>query len=154
MKDVHLIIVGKLKDREFEIIEDDFKKRIQAFKLSLHEVKSSGDDSVQEGKEVLSTIQKLMPKMDSAQIMLLAEWGKLHESSVQFATWLKGLLEGSGTLFFVIGGASGHSEELVKASKGSLSLSPLTYPHKMARLLFIEQLYRAQTIWSGHPYNK
>ena len=55
---------------------------------------------------------------------------------------------------FVIGGASGISQSLNSSAAWQLSLSPLTFPHEIARLLLIEQLYRAKTITQGGPYHK
>ena len=55
---------------------------------------------------------------------------------------------------FVIGGATGLSPSLNASATWQLSLSPLTFPHEIARLLLIEQLYRAQTILQGGPYHK
>ena len=55
---------------------------------------------------------------------------------------------------FVIGGATGLSTSLNNSASWQLSLSPLTFPHEIARLLLIEQLYRAQTITQGSPYHK
>jgi len=56
-------------------------------------------------------------------------------------------------LIFVICGAEGPSQSLLDASNAKLSLSKLTYPHKLARLIFVEQFYRAMTINDGHPYH-
>ena len=55
---------------------------------------------------------------------------------------------------FVIGGASGISQSLNSSAAWQLSLSPLTFPHEIARLLLVEQLYRAKTITQGGPYHK
>tara|TARA_Y100001968_G_scaffold248593_1_gene233146 strand:- start:159 stop:521 length:363 start_codon:yes stop_codon:yes gene_type:complete len=57
-------------------------------------------------------------------------------------------------IIFVIGGASGLSSYLNNSASWQLSLSPLTFPHEIARLLLIEQLYRAKTITQGSPYHK
>ena len=57
-------------------------------------------------------------------------------------------------IIFVIGGASGLSPSFNNSASWQLSLSPLTFPHEIARLLLIEQLYRAKTITQGGPYHK
>jgi 23S rRNA (pseudouridine1915-N3)-methyltransferase len=56
-------------------------------------------------------------------------------------------------ILFVIGGAWGFSEDVLKKADMSLSLSRMTFSHQMVRLLFIEQLYRAFTIMKGEPYH-
>jgi len=86
-------------------------------------------------------------------LVLLKEQGKMFESS-EFSSWLNSELQKAPKIIFVIGGASGHGEALLKLPHFALSLSPMTFPHKLARLLFVEQLYRAQTIRDKHPYHK
>lgn len=151
MKDLHLIVVGKLGDREIETLEKDYFKRITTPKLTIHEVKAHAEDLNKEAKEVLAKISDIS-KNENPHIVLLTEKGKQYDS-VAFSKWLSSLYE-RNTVIFIIGGASGHGEEVIKKSHSKLSLSELTYPHKLARLLLVEQIYRAQTIKAGHPYNK
>ncbi len=73
-------------------------------------------------------------------------------TSKQLATKL--LNSHNQNIIFVIGGASGLSPSLNNSASWQLSLSPLTFPHEIARLLLIEQLYRAKTITQGGPYHK
>ncbi|MBI2521891.1 MAG: 23S rRNA (pseudouridine(1915)-N(3))-methyltransferase RlmH [Bdellovibrio sp.] len=154
MKDLHLIIVGKLNESELLKVENDYRKRITKFHFKVHEVKAHGENIISEAKEILTLVNKLFGKIDNVPLYLLAEWGSLPMSSEKFAEKMASILEGSGAACFVLGGASGHAEAIIKTSKESISLSPLTYPHRLARLLFIEQLYRSQCIWTGHPYHK
>ena len=73
-------------------------------------------------------------------------------TSKQLATKL--LTSHNQNITFVIGGASGLTSSLNNLASWQLSLSPLTFPHEIARLLLIEQLYRAKTITQGGPYHK
>ena len=73
-------------------------------------------------------------------------------TSKQLATKL--LNSHNQKIIFVIGGASGLSTSLNNSASWQLSLSPLTFPHEIARLILIEQLYRAKTITQGSPYHK
>ena len=61
---------------------------------------------------------------------------------------------GSERLAFVIGGADGLTDVLKSSARWQLSLSPMTFPHELARLLLLEQLYRAQAIVQGSPYHR
>lgn len=151
MRDLHLITVGKLKDKHIEKLEDDYLKRLKLPKLKIHEVKSHSENLQLEANEVLKKIDDIAK---NAFVVLMAENGNLYDSP-KFSNWLYNHIETKQEpIILVIGGASGHGEEVLKRANGKLSLSPLTYPHKLARLLLVEQLYRAQTIFQNHPYHK
>ena len=61
---------------------------------------------------------------------------------------------GDSRLTLFIGGPDGHSEELLAAVHQTWSLSPLTFPHDLARLILLEQLYRVESLRAGHPYHR
>lgn len=151
MKDLHLIVVGRLGDKNIEELERDYFKRLTSPKLTIHEVRAHAENLAKEAKEVISKINELS-KDENPYIVLMTENGKLF-TSVNFSKWLSGINE-TQRMVFVIGGASGHGQEVIDRAQFRLSLSELTFPHKLARLLFVEQIYRAQTIKAGHPYNK
>lgn len=151
MRDIHLIVVGKLNDKNIIELENDYFKRITNPKLHIHEVKAHAENLNQEAKEVLGKLNELF-KQEKPLIILLTEKGQQF-TSVAFSLWLEEK-NATQSLVFIIGGASGHGEAVIKAAHYKLSLSELTYPHKLARLLLVEQLYRAQTIRHKHPYNK
>lgn len=151
MKDLHLIVVGKLGDKHIEELEKDYYKRLTVPKLFIHEARAHSEDLAKEAKEVGMIIDDISKK-ENPYIVLLTENGKQF-TSVDFSKWLSNINERQSVVF-VIGGASGHGDAIIKRSHFKLSLSELTYPHKLARLLLVEQIYRAQTIAAGHPYNK
>lgn len=151
MKDLHIIAVGKLNDKAIEELERDYFKRITTPKLFIHEVKSHAQDLTKEAKEVLSKIDDIS-KNENPLLVLMAEKGKSYDS-VGFSKWLQNSNE-NRPIIFIIGGASGHGEAVQKLAHDKLSLSEMTFPHKLARLLLVEQIYRAQTIIANHPYNK
>jgi 23S rRNA (pseudouridine1915-N3)-methyltransferase len=152
MKSLHLITVGKLKDKSYESLEAEYTKRFKDLHFKVHEVKSHEENLDRESEEVLKKVNQI-EKNGKARLILLTEKGE-KKNSVQFSKWLYKLLESHSQIILVIGGASGHGQSVYDASHGEISLSPLTFPHKMARLILIEQLYRAETIFLGHPYNK
>jgi 23S rRNA (pseudouridine1915-N3)-methyltransferase len=151
MRDLHLIVVGKLNDKNIEELEKDYFKRLTNPKLHIHEARAHSEDLAREAREVLAKIDDIS-KNENPFIVLMMEKGKQF-TSVDFSKWLSGINDRQSVVF-VIGGAAGHGEEAIKRAHFKLSLSELTYPHKLARLLLIEQIYRAQTIAAGHPYNK
>lgn len=149
-RELHLIVVGKLKDTHLEALELDYLKRINNPPLIIHEVKANAENKLAEGEAVLKKIRDLA--VGGAHLIAMTEWGKRF-TSLAFADWTKGLVEKPGKVFFIISGAEGFSEEVLKQCQEQISLSELTYPHKIARLILVEQLYRAQTIRTGHPYH-
>lgn len=148
---LHLIVVGKLKDSHLESIELDYLKRLNNPELVIYEVKASAENKEAEGEAILKKIKDLT-QGGSSHIIAMTEWGK-RSTSVAFAEWTRSLIERPAKVFFLIAGAEGFSDEVLKACQERISLSELTFPHKLARILLVEQLYRAQTIRSGHPYH-
>ncbi len=153
MKEIVLVTVGKLKDKELEKIENDYAKRIKNPKLKIIESKAYSENKSLEGAEVMKRIRDYAGTADP-YIVTMEERGELYDSP-KFSKWLFRILENKAEkVFFVIGGAAGHGDEVLQAKKEMLSLSPMTYPHKLARIILVEQLYRAVTIKEGHPYHK
>lgn len=151
MKKLHLIVVGKLKDKNLETIEADFVQRITSLDFKIHELKANAEDKKAEGKVILKKISDIS-KAGQARVIALTEFGK-ERDSVAFSKWVYERLEGSNQLVFIIAGAEGFDPSVIEASHEQVSLSKLTFPHKLARLLFIEQIYRAITIKENHPYH-
>ncbi len=91
---------------------------------------------------------------DGATLLALVENGR-SMSSPDFAAMLGRYADdGVQTLAFLIGGADGHSRETLARADRLLSLGPMTWPHLMVRGLLAEQLYRAASILSNHPYHR
>jgi 23S rRNA (pseudouridine1915-N3)-methyltransferase len=147
-RQIHLIVVGKLKDSHLEAIELDYLKRINNPDLIIHEVKASAENKEAEGEAILKKVKEI----GGGHLIALSEWGKKY-TSVAFSEWFSGILERSPRVILMIAGAEGFSSEVLKLCQERLSLSELTFPHKLARIILVEQLYRAQTIRSGHPYH-
>ena len=153
MKTVHVITLGKLRDKNYLAIEAEYLKRIKSFKVKYHELKTHEENLELEGTEVLKKIQDIS-KDGKPLLFLLAEKGKEFDSP-KFSEWIFKKLENHhGPLVFIFGGAAGHGENLQAQPHEKISLSLLTFPHQMARVIFDEQLYRADTIYLKHPYHK
>lgn len=102
-------------------------------------------------KEESKLIQKILK--DNDYLVILDEAGKLLKS-VDFSQFLeKKGLENVKNLVFLIGGPYGFDQSIYERANYKLSLSPMTFSHQMARLFFVEQLYRAFTISKGEKYH-
>lgn len=145
----HLIVVGKLKDKNLEAIEGDYLKRIKTPKLTIHEVKAKAEKKNLEAQVIL---KKAYTLSNNPFIVTLTEFGTEYESP-DFSNWYYNSLENQKDIVFVICGAEGPGEELLERTNCKLSLGKMTLPHKLARIIFVEQIYRAQTINEGHPYH-
>lgn len=152
MTDFHLICVGKVKEKNLISIEEDYLKRLNLLKTKIHEVKSHDDNKKVEGDLVLKKIDEVT-KGKAAYIVTMEEKGKEFDSK-GFSKFIENTMQTNQIVIFLIAGAAGHGENVLGKKNSSLSLSKLTFPHKIARMLFIEQMYRAQTILQGHPYHK
>jgi 23S rRNA (pseudouridine1915-N3)-methyltransferase len=99
-------------------------------------------------REAAAILTALRPE---ERLVALSEEGEGLDSEA-LATRLSH--QGGARLAFAIGGADGLNEEVKRRAQWCLSLSPLTFPHELARLLLLEQLYRARTILEGGPYHR
>ncbi len=152
-----IVAVGKLKERFWADACAEYLKRLQPYaRTSVKEVadidpaKAGGVDAARdkEGAAILSSIA------DSSHVVLLAIDGK-ERSSVSFSQRLDALaLGGTSDISFVIGGSDGVSDAVRARANETLSFGPITLPHNLARVVLLEQLYRAQRISRGEPYHK
>jgi 23S rRNA (pseudouridine1915-N3)-methyltransferase len=143
---VHVIAVGKIKERALRELLDDYAGRIQRYVgFSEQELKDGSASEVEE------RFQKAIPAR--SKVVALEVLGK-PLSSPGLARLIGQSLETAGQdLTFLIGGAYGLPERLSAAADLQLSLSALTLPHRLARLFLFEQIYRGFTILRGEPYS-
>lgn len=156
MMKIVLLQTGKTNDRNIASIMDDYAARIRKYNnfeiITAPDLKNTRNMPVtelklKEGKKILQLISS------EDHVILLDEKGK-EMRTVEFAAFLeKNLLLQKKRFVFVIGGAWGFSDEVYSRSDMSLSLSKMTFPHQLVRLLFTEQLYRAFTFIKGEPYH-
>ena len=136
-----IIAIGKIKKKWIQSGIEMYLNRLPGLKVI--EIKDS--TQIKEA----NTIKEIIKKNEA--LVTLSENGQFFTSK-QLA---KRLLDfQSQNITFAIGGATGFSPSLNSSSAWQLSLSSLTFPHEIARLLLIEQLYRAKTISLGGPYHK
>lgn len=99
--------------------------------------------------------ERLLGAVDPrAKTVALCERGK-QLASTDFAKWLRGELDNaSSEVCFLIGGPDGHDRSLEVGADMRLSLGAMTWPHRLARAMLIEQIYRSVTILANHPYHR
>ncbi|MBV9108540.1 MAG: 23S rRNA (pseudouridine(1915)-N(3))-methyltransferase RlmH [Gemmatimonadetes bacterium] len=153
---IMVVAVGRPRGPAAELIAEYETRAKRYFTFESAEVKEeafrrAGDAARvrdEEGKRLLARVHA------GAEIVALHETGR-QWSSQKLADWLNELgVRGSPGAAFVIGGAYGLSDEVLSRARHQLSLSAMTLPHEIARLVLAEQLYRAGTILRGEPYHK
>jgi len=96
----------------------------------------------------------LIEKSRTSPFLILLDSRGKQLSSEELASFVeKHQSQGTQQLLFALGGADGFSDEIRKRAQFELSLGKMTFPHELARVMFLEQLYRAFTILKGHPYH-
>ncbi|MEB3212999.1 MAG: 23S rRNA (pseudouridine(1915)-N(3))-methyltransferase RlmH [Leptolyngbyaceae bacterium] len=138
---VTLIAVGKIKKTWIQQGIELYTKRLP--ELTVIEIKDSNPES--EASKILTYVKS------GDRLIVLTEEGQSH-SSVQLASMVA--KADSGSLIFVIGGPDGIAPSLKSQAHHLLSLSAMTFPHELARLMLIEQLYRAKAINQNTNYHR
>lgn len=153
---VRILAVGAERSGLFEPAIAEYLKRIRrvlpAEVEELPASKKGGSDPQrareEEGRLVLSKVRQL------ETVVAMDERGELLGSEDFARRILQEAMNRGRDLVFLIGGAEGHSEEVRKRADRLLSLSPMTMPHRLARLVLVEQIYRGLSILRGEPYHK
>jgi 23S rRNA (pseudouridine1915-N3)-methyltransferase len=149
-------MIGKTDEAWLKTGIDDYFKRISRY-IPFQDIIIQ---DIKKGKNMPEAVIKeregelILKNISGADILvLLDEKGKLY-SSREFAAFMeKQMLSGARNLFFVIGGAYGFSKDVYDRADALFSLSKMTFSHQMVRLIFAEQLYRANTIINNEPYH-
>ena len=151
---IKLLYIGKNKNNNIETLIENYEDKIKHFinfKIQCLKTKNKSSQKSSIIKFDSEIIFKKLKKEDI--IILLDEKGK-DFNSIEFSKFLEEhMIRGVKNLTFVIGGAYGFSKELKEFAKNKISLSKMTFSHDMARLFFIEQLYRSLTIINNIPYH-
>jgi 23S rRNA (pseudouridine1915-N3)-methyltransferase len=153
---VHFWVVGKTSEAYLESGIKVYVKRLGHYLPFTYEtipdVKNAGKKTVEQLKELES--QAILGRLQTDDyLVLLDEKGKTF-TSVEFSQYLDRCLQKPHRrLIFLVGGAYGFDKTLYKRADEKLSLSSMTFSHRMVRLFFLEQLYRAVTILRNEPYH-
>lgn len=137
---IRVVAVGKLKEAHYREAVDEYLGRLRHY-ATIEEV---------EIKDGAAAMRKAIPTR--AHVVVLTIDGKMR-SSEELAARLEELAGRVPEVVFVIGGADGIPAEIVKTAHETLSLGKMTLPHRLARLVLVEQIYRAMTIRKGEPYH-
>ena len=147
---IRIVCIGKLKEKYWKDALAEYAKRLSAYcTFTVTELKEDPRDDIEkEGEEILRHIGK------SEHVITLEIRAKM-KSSEELAQRIGDLgLMGKSDITFVIGGSNGLSAAVSKRADEKLSFSKMTFPHQLARVILLEQLYRACKINAGEKYHK
>lgn len=154
---INMIVVGKTKSQYIHDGEEDYLKRVKRYigfeytiikpeKIS----RSRTDSSI-----IIAEGERIQQRVQSNEYTVALDSGGLQFSSAELAGSIQKRMNAAcQRLNYVIGGPLGLSESILNAADAVLSLSKMTLTHEIARLILLEQIYRAFTILNGEKYHK
>lgn len=151
-----LICIGKTDSPYLQTGIADYANRLPHYvpfeMVVIPDVKNSRGMTEEQQKNAEGKL--ILAQVEPSDTLVLLDEGGRQFTSRQFAQFFtKTALSGARRLVFVIGGPYGFSPDVYARATHKVSLSPMTFSHQMVRLIFLEQLYRAQTIIKGEPYH-
>jgi 23S rRNA (pseudouridine1915-N3)-methyltransferase len=157
---ITIAAVGKIREKYLQDGINEYSKRLSRF-CSLCIVEAE-DEQVPEGLSPALVLQakkkeaeKLLKRLKSESTLIALDIKGQKLGSEEFAEKLGSLfISGESRITFIIGGSHGIDDELLRKANFRLSLSDFTFPHQLARLVLLEQLYRAFKIINGEVYHK
>jgi len=157
---IAIIAVGKMKEKPFRAMADEYLKRLSRFgkteEIELPDLpeptaSSAAIEKQIKDKEGEAILAKIKP---SDYVIALTIPGKQWDSP-GLSRHLEELMDrGQSSMVFVIGGSLGLSDAVIARANEQLSMSKMTFPHQLARVMLLEQLYRAMKIRAGERYHK
>jgi len=148
-----LIAVGRARGGPEAVLFDSYAGRLRGWSLEVREVEERRplpvpDRMAREGRLLLDQVP------DGAHVVALDGRGKAWSSEDLAAHLGRIRDDGARTVAFLIGGADGHDSAVLARADAKLSLGAMTWPHMLVRPMLAEQLYRAWSIQTGHPYHR
>lgn len=154
---IKVIAVGKIREQGFKLALDEFVKRLGSYcSFSIVEIPAQTikDDALAE-KYMEEEAQKILAVIKPNSYVVTMEIEGKILSSEDFAKKIDDISkDGTNEICFIIGGSNGIAQSLRTKSNFKLSFSKMTFPHQLARVMLVEQIYRAMKILAKEPYHK
>lgn len=160
MQSVKIICVGKLKDAFFREASDEYMKRLKAYcKAEIIEIPAANLPDDPSDSQIESALEKeaenIIKKIpNGSTVVAMCVEGKLYSSEDVADMLSKSAMTGNGDITFIIGGSYGLSENVKRKASVRMSASKMTFPHRLFRVMLLEQIYRGYKINSGGKYHK
>lgn len=153
---ISIVAVGKIKEKSLSQLIEEYKKRIGAYsKIEIIEVSDEPNDRLSDEKVKEIEGQRIIKQLKKDSYVILLSLKGKQMDSIKFAGEIEKInTYNSSHITFVIGGSVGVSEQVEQRADLLLKLSEMTFPHNIARLLILEQIYRAYKILNNETYHK
>lgn len=158
---INIICIGKIKEKYFTDAISEYAKRLTAFckfsvvELSEEKLRSNNPNQSQIDEVIKAEGKRIMQKIPQADyVVAMCIEGKMLSSEELSKALDNVSLSGKSTVDFIIGGSYGLSDEVKNRADLKLSMSKMTFPHQMARMILSEQIYRAFEISTNGKYHK
>lgn len=158
---VNIICIGKIKEKFFTDAISEYAKRLTAFckfsvvELAEEKIKSNTPNQTQIDEVLDEEGKRILQKIAQADyVIAMCIEGKMLSSEELSKTLDRIMINGKSTVDFIIGGSYGLSGKVKQRADLRLSMSRMTFPHQMARMILSEQIYRAFEISSNGKYHK
>ena len=150
---IFVITICNKNEKYEKSLTEKYQKLIRNFHdldfININFKKEKKDKNIYK-KEYQKAISLIKP---NSIVVALDELGKVYKS-IEFSSQIKYWLENSSNIYFFIGGPDGLSQEILSRANHVVSLSNLTFPHLLAKIILIEQIYRSICIMNNHPYHR
>ena len=153
---ISIVAVGKIKEKSLSQLIEEYKKRIGAYyKIEIIEVSDEPNDRLSDEKVKEIEGQRIIKQLKKDSYVILLSLKGKQMDSIKFSREIEKInTYNSSHITFVIGGSVGVSEQVEQRADLLLKLSEMTFPHNIARLLILEQIYRAYKILNNETYHK
>jgi len=156
---IRLLVVGKLKEQYWKDAVNEYCKRISKYSnIEIIEINEEKISIENESNMIISKNlegKRILEKINEKDYVILTEINSNMLNSIEFSKKLENIMNDSNSkINFIIGGSYGVSEEIKQRANYKISFSKMTFPHQMARVILLEQIYRAFKIMHNERYHK
>lgn len=158
--EINIISVGKIKEDYFKKAIEEYEKRLKAYcRVNFIELKDESEGKNLSNKDIDIILDKegkrILEKIKERSFIIVLDILGRSIDSVEFSKKINDImLDGISSIDFIIGGSLGISQEVKDKANYSLSFSKFTFPHKLMKVILMEQIYRAFTIINNKTYHK
>lgn len=152
---INIIVVGKFKETYWSQAENEYLKRLSAwFKINIIELKEESFTEKDDREKIKAKeAQNILAKIPENSFIIALDENGMEFESEKFADKLQSWLELGDELTFILGGPLGLHSSVLQKANFKLALSKMTFPHQMARVVLLEQLYRGRMINHNRKYH-